>query len=66
MKKKHAPDDADQSKLGREIKADEKHSAADNLMERLAKTKPEHRTNQKRNALAGGEWVDNQDDDESR
>jgi hypothetical protein len=31
----------------REIEADEKHSAADKLMERLAKTKPEPRTKSK-------------------
>jgi hypothetical protein len=41
------PDDKEQSKLfiekAREIEADEKHSAADKLMERLAKTKPEPR-----------------------
>jgi hypothetical protein len=40
-------DDKEQSKLfiekAREIEADEKHSAADKLMERLAKTKPEPR-----------------------
>jgi hypothetical protein len=51
MKKTHAPDDADQSKLfiekAREIEADEKHSAADKLMERLAKTKPEPPTKPK-------------------
>jgi hypothetical protein len=47
LKKKQAavkPDNAEQSKLflekAREIEADEKHSAADKLMERLAKTKP--------------------------
>jgi hypothetical protein len=38
------PDDKEQSKLfiekAREIEADEKHSAADKLMERLAKTPP--------------------------
>ena len=50
MKKKQAavkPDDAEQSKLflekAREIGADEKHSAADKLMGRLAKMKPEPR-----------------------
>jgi hypothetical protein len=41
------PDDKEQSKLfiekAREIGADEKHSAADKLMERLARTKPEPR-----------------------
>jgi len=41
------PDDRDQSKAfiekAREIEADEKRSAADKLMERLAKTKPEPR-----------------------
>lgn len=41
------PDDAEQSKLfldkAREIEADEKHSAPDKLMQRLAKTKPEPR-----------------------
>jgi hypothetical protein len=41
------PDDPEQSKAfiekAREIEADEKHSAADKLMERLAKTKPEPR-----------------------
>ena len=40
-------DDPEQSKAfiekAREIGADEKHSAADKLMERLAKTKPEPR-----------------------
>jgi hypothetical protein len=50
LKKKQAavkPDDAEQSRLflekAREIGADEKRSAADKLMERLAKTKPEPR-----------------------
>ena len=46
-----APDDPEQSKLflekAREIGADEKHSAADKLMERMAKTKPEPRKNSK-------------------
>jgi hypothetical protein len=42
-------DDPEQSKAfiekAREIEADEEHSAADKLMERLAKTKPEpHKT----------------------
>jgi hypothetical protein len=41
------PDDEEQSKLfiekAREIGADEERSAADELMERLAKTKPEPR-----------------------
>jgi hypothetical protein len=40
-------DDPEQSKAfiekGREIEADEKHPAADKLMERLAKMKPEPR-----------------------
>ncbi len=40
-------DDKEQSKLfiekAREIEADEDHSAADRLMERMAKTKPEPR-----------------------
>jgi hypothetical protein len=44
-------DDPEQSKAfiekAREIGADEKHSAADKLMERLAKTKPEPRTKSK-------------------
>jgi hypothetical protein len=42
------PDDEEQSRAfiekAREIEADEKHSAADKLMERLAKTKPEPHT----------------------
>lgn len=42
-------DDPEQSKAfvekAREIGADEKRSAADKLMERLAKTKPEPRSN---------------------
>jgi hypothetical protein len=42
--KKIQPDDKDQSRAfiekAREIEADEEHSAADKLMERLAKTKP--------------------------
>jgi hypothetical protein len=41
-------DDPEQSRAfiekAREIGADEKHSAADKLMERLAKTKPEPRS----------------------
>jgi hypothetical protein len=45
------PDDKQQSKAfiekAREIEADEKNSAADKLMERLAKTKPEPRTKEK-------------------
>jgi hypothetical protein len=45
------PDDKEQSKAflekAREIEADEKHSAADKLMERLAKTKPEPRKGSK-------------------
>jgi hypothetical protein len=45
--KKQRRDDPEQSKAfiekAREIEADEKHSAADKLMERLAKTKPEPR-----------------------
>ena len=44
-------DDPEQSKLfiekAREIGADEKRSAADKLMERLAKTKPEPRKKEK-------------------
>jgi hypothetical protein len=44
-------DDPEQSKAfiekAREIEADEEHSAADKLMERLAKTKPEPRTKSK-------------------
>jgi hypothetical protein len=44
-------DDPEQSRAfiekAREIEADEKHSAADKLMERLAKTKPEPRTNKR-------------------
>jgi hypothetical protein len=48
MKKKtQKQDDPEQSRAfidkAREIEADEKHSAADKLMERLAKTKPEPR-----------------------
>ncbi len=49
MKKtiRQPPDDPEQSRLflnkAREIGADEKHSTADKLMERLAKTKPEPR-----------------------
>jgi len=46
------PDDPEQSKdfieKAREIGADEKHSAADKLMERLAKTKPEPRSAEKK------------------
>ena len=46
-KGKQRPDDPEQSKAfiekAREIGADEKRSAADKLMERLAKTKPEPR-----------------------
>jgi hypothetical protein len=46
-KKSTTKDDPEQSKAfiekAREIGADEKHSAADKLMERLAKTKPEPR-----------------------
>jgi hypothetical protein len=42
---KNKPDDKEQSKAfiekAREIEADEGHSAADKLMERLAKTKPD-------------------------
>jgi hypothetical protein len=45
-------DDPEQSKAfiekAREIGADEKHSAADKLMERLAKTKPEPKTTAKK------------------
>jgi hypothetical protein len=49
------PDDPEQSKLflekAREIGADEKRSAADKLMGRLAKTKPEpHKTSADRKA----------------
>jgi hypothetical protein len=47
MAKKAQPDDPEQSKAfiekAREIEADEKRSAADKLMERLAKMKPEPR-----------------------
>jgi hypothetical protein len=47
----NSADDKEQSKLflekAREIEADEKHSAADKLMERLAKTKPEPRMTRK-------------------
>jgi hypothetical protein len=48
MPQKHPkPDDPKQSRAfiekAREIEADEEHSAADKLMERLAKTKPEPR-----------------------
>lgn len=43
----NSADDKEQSKLfiekAREIEADEERSAADELMERLAKTKPEPR-----------------------
>ena len=46
-KAKTSRDDPEQSKAfiekAKEIGADEKHSAADKLMERLAKTKPEPR-----------------------
>lgn len=49
--KRAKPDDLEQSKAfiekAREIGADEKHSAADKLMERLAKTPPEPRTKSK-------------------
>jgi hypothetical protein len=42
---KNQADDKEQSRAfiekAREIEADEKHSAADKLMERLAKTKPD-------------------------
>ena len=45
------PDDRDQSKAfiekAREIGADEEHSAADELMKRLAEKKPEPRTKSK-------------------
>jgi len=45
---KSTRDDPEQSKAfiekAREIEADEKRSAADKLMEQLAKTKPEPRT----------------------
>jgi hypothetical protein len=50
MAKKAQRDDPEQSKAfiekAREIEADEAHSAADRLMERLAKTKPEPRKKQ--------------------
>jgi hypothetical protein len=50
-KKSAQPDDLEQSKAfiekAREIGADEKHSAADKLMERLAKTKPVPRPSKK-------------------
>jgi hypothetical protein len=46
------PDNAEQSKAfiekAREVGADEKHSAADKLMERLAETKPEPRSAEKK------------------
>jgi hypothetical protein len=42
------PDDPEQSKAfiekAREIEADEEHSAADELMKRMAKTKPQPKT----------------------
>jgi hypothetical protein len=45
---KAPPDDAEQSKAfikkAREIEADEERSAADKLMERLAKTPPQPKT----------------------
>jgi hypothetical protein len=45
MAKKAQPDDPEQSKAfidkAREIGADERHLAADKLMERMAKTKPQ-------------------------
>jgi hypothetical protein len=48
MAKKAQRDDPEQSRAfiekAKEIGADEKHSAADKLMERLAKTKPEPRS----------------------
>ena len=48
MAKKTQHDDPEQSKAfiekAKEIEADEKHSAADKLMERLAKMKPEPRS----------------------
>ncbi len=47
----NSADDKEQSKLflekAREIEADEEHSAADKLMGRLAKTKPEPKTKSK-------------------
>jgi hypothetical protein len=50
-KKSATKDDPEQSKAfiekAREIGADEKRSAADKLMERLAKTKPEPRKSSK-------------------
>lgn len=49
--RKFSRDDQEQSRAfiekAREIGADEKRSAADNLMERLAKTKPEPRKTSK-------------------
>jgi hypothetical protein len=49
LPKKAKPDDKEQSKAfiekAREIGADEKRSAADKLMERLAKTPPQKRGN---------------------
>jgi len=46
------PDDKEQSKAliekTREIEADEEHSSADRLMERLAKTKPEPRSSNRK------------------
>jgi hypothetical protein len=51
-KAKPSRDDPEQSKAfiekAREIEADEEHSAADKLMERLAKTKPEPRVKDKK------------------
>jgi hypothetical protein len=51
MVKKAQRDDPEQSKAfiekAREIEADEKRSAADKLMERLAKTRPEPRAKSK-------------------
>lgn len=50
-KLKSPQDDVEQSKAfiekAREIGADEEHSAADKLMEHLAKTKPEPRAQKK-------------------
>jgi hypothetical protein len=53
MAKKTQRDDPEQSKAfidkAKEIGADEEHSAADKLMKRLAKTKPEPRTKGSKN-----------------
>jgi hypothetical protein len=51
-RKSEKPDDPEQSKAfiekAREIEADEKHSAADQLMGRLAKMKPEPKSKKER------------------